>query len=272
MHNGTKQTSKSLPAHVLLLAYRLGLTMIIIFASWSAYTYGFSRLFGTERSYIIPFIIVWAVSAYVVLPRLHRFLTNIYIPNYFIGRTRTSDGFYGDPVNIALNGSEKDLKTAFKRAGWLQAEPLLFSTSVKMVSSSIRKKTYPNAPVSSLFLFGRKQDFTFQQEMNGNPHARHHVRFWKTPDGWYLPGGFKADWIAAGTYDKRVGFSLFTLQITHKIGENTDVERDYIITSLRSVKAINKIDIKKHFTAAFHSRNGGGDRIQTDGSLPFIDL
>src|SRR5690606_34250153 len=31
----------------------------------------------------------WLALAYIVLPRLHRILTAIYVPDYFIGRTRT---------------------------------------------------------------------------------------------------------------------------------------------------------------------------------------
>ena len=46
----------------------------------------------------------WLVLAYLVLPRLHRILTTIYVPDYFIGRARTSDGLLGDPVNLALDG------------------------------------------------------------------------------------------------------------------------------------------------------------------------
>ena len=47
-----------------------------------------------------------------------------------------------------------------------------------------------------------------------------------------LPGGYAVDWLAAGTYDKSVGLSLFTLQVTHKIEENTDIERDYIVETV----------------------------------------
>ena len=28
----------------------------------------------------------------------------IYVPGYFIGRARTSDGLLGDPINLALRG------------------------------------------------------------------------------------------------------------------------------------------------------------------------
>ncbi|HEU4546571.1 MAG TPA: hypothetical protein VFR88_09800, partial [Microlunatus sp.] len=48
----------------------------------------------------------WILFTYLLLPRLHRILTNIYVPGYFIGRTRTADGLLGDPVNLALLGHE----------------------------------------------------------------------------------------------------------------------------------------------------------------------
>ena len=87
--------------------------------------------------------------------------------------------------------------------------------------------------MSPLFLFGRQQDFAYQQEVDGNPAKRHHVRFWRTPDDWLLPGGRRVDWLAAGTFDRAVGFSLFTLQVTHKIDADTDVERDHIVATVR---------------------------------------
>ena len=34
-----------------------------------------------------------------------------------------------------------------------------------------------------------------------------------------LPGGYAVGWLAAGTYDRSVGLSWFTLQITHKIAD-----------------------------------------------------
>ncbi|MEB0259978.1 hypothetical protein, partial [Undibacterium sp. 5I1] len=47
-------------------------------------------------------VLFWVLLAYLVLPRLHRILTQLYVPHYFIGRTRTSDGLLGDPVNLAI--------------------------------------------------------------------------------------------------------------------------------------------------------------------------
>ena len=141
-----------------------------------------------------------------------------------------------------------------------------------MIVATLTRRSYPQAPVSSLFLFGRRQDFAYQQEVDGNPGKRHHVRFWRCPQGWLLPGGHQVDWLAAGTYDRSVGFSLFTLQITHKIDENTDIERDYIVQSALKARASIEVTTLKDFSTGYHSRNGGGDAIQTDGDLPVLEV
>ena len=56
-------------------------------------------------------------------------------------------------------------------------------------ASTLTRRSYGEAPVSPLFLFSRQQDFAYQQEVDGNPAQRHHVRFWQCPDAWLLPGG-----------------------------------------------------------------------------------
>ena len=87
-----------------------------------------------------------------------------------------------------------------------------------------------------------------------------------------LPGGYSVDWLAAGTYDKSVGLSLFTLQVTHKIEEDTDIERDYIVETVMTGSPEVEVDVIENFSTGYHSRNGGGDLIITDGDLPIIDV
>jgi hypothetical protein len=87
-----------------------------------------------------------------------------------------------------------------------------------------------------------------------------------------LPGGYAVDWLAAGTYDRSVGFSLFTLQITHKIAENTDVERDFVVSTVTKASPEVELEVIRNFSTGYHTRNGGGDRIETDGDLPILDL
>lgn len=240
-------------------------------AVWLAYLL-FRESFSLGWWQIAAVVVFWVVLAYLVLPRLHRILTRIYVPDYFIGRARTSDGLLGDPINVALLGDEPQLHEALSRAGWTLADDLSFATGMKIVRSTLLRRSYDEAPVSPLLLFGRKQDFAYQQEVDGSPGKRHHVRFWRCPPGWMLPGGHHADWLAAGTYDRAVGFSLFTFQITHKIDEHTDDERDHVVGTIQSANPDARLRVIRDFSTGYHARNGGGDSIVTDGDLPVLDL
>jgi hypothetical protein len=217
-------------------------------------------------------VVFWVLLTYLLLPRVHRILTRLYVPGYFIGRARTSDGLLGDPVNLALFGHEAQIHASMTRAGWTRADDVTLRSGLRILTSTLTRRSYHEAPVSPLHLFDRQQDFAYQQEVAGSPSKRHHVRFWRCPDGWMLPGGYTVDWLAAGTYDKSVGLSLFTLQVTHKIEEDTDIERDYIVETVKKGSPEVDVDVIENFSTGYHSRNGGGDLIITDGGLPIIDV
>src|SRR5699024_541096 len=57
----------------------------------------------------VPADPVLALVAYLVLPRLQTLVTSVYVPGYFIARTRTSDGLLGDPVNLAVDGTARQI-------------------------------------------------------------------------------------------------------------------------------------------------------------------
>ena len=56
-----------------------------VWLAWLVFTESFS--FGWWG--IAFFVVFWLLLAYLVLPRLHRILTTIYVPDYFMGRART---------------------------------------------------------------------------------------------------------------------------------------------------------------------------------------
>lgn len=226
----------------------------------------------TNPKRLVNLVVFWVVFTYVALPRIHQSLTRIYVPDYFIGRTRTADGLLGDPVNIAFEGSEDDIHVAMRRAGWTLAEENTLHSARKMVMAFLFRRSYPQAPVSSLFLFGRRHEFAYQQEVGGTTVKRHHIRFWRAPSGWIMPGGHRATWLGAATYDRSVGLSRFTFQVTHKIDENTDVERDYVVDTLLFADPEIPVGVIKDYSTSYHHRNGGGDPLRTDGHLPLVDL
>jgi hypothetical protein len=245
--------------------------IVLLIGAYMVYKYLLVDII-TGRSHFLAYIVLWLFTAYIILPRVYRTASKLYLPDYFFGRTQTSDGLLGDPINLAFNGSDKQLHAAMRAAGWYEAKRLSLSSSIKMIYTALRGVKYVDAPVSPLFVFGRKQSFAFEKEVDGNPRKRHHIRFWKTPEHWWLPGGYQADWLAAATFDKNVGLSLFTGQITHKIDADVDKERDFVIATLKQAHAVEEESVVKHCTSSYHSRNGGGDLIHTDGALPFITV
>ena len=65
-------------------------TFSAVAAIWFAFLLlGESVRFGWE---LLLLVVFWGFVAYLLLPRLHRILTRLYVPGYFIGRTRTADG------------------------------------------------------------------------------------------------------------------------------------------------------------------------------------
>ena len=108
--------------------------------------------------------------------------------------------------------------------------------------------------------------------MEGNPAQRHHVRFWHTPAGWVLPGGRVVDWLGGATYDRSVGLSTLTGQVTHKIDANIDIERNYVVDDVMWASQEASTEVWPDFFTAYHDRNGGGDRIETDGDLYVLNL
>lgn len=224
---------------------------------------------NAQLFFLLPF---WGIAAYLTLPRLHRILTKIYVPDYFLGRSRTSEGLLGDPVNLAFDGTAAQIYEAMTRAGWTLADDVTLASSWRIVVCSLLRRSYPRAPISPLYLFDRKQDLAFQQEVENNPAQRHHVRFWRCPDEWPLPGGHRVTWLASGSFDTAVGLSFFTMQVTHRIDEDIDIERDHIISTLEDANDGIEVDWLRDFSTSYHHRNGGGDKVRTDGHLPVVDL
>jgi hypothetical protein len=214
-------------------------------------------------------VLAWAVMAYLFAPRLWRVYYR-YRPSVAdVARvTRTADSHPGDPVNIALVGSDTDVVRAMTAAGWYPADPITFRTSVRIIATSVLRRPDDDAPVSNLFLFDRKQDLAFEQPVGGGPRQRHHVRFWR----WDQMYDGQTAWIGAATFDVRVGFSYTTGQVTHHIGPDVDTERDLIVANMEQAGLIESIEWTDGFHSRLEGRNGGGDRWRTDGRLAIVTI
>ena len=205
---------------------------------------------------ILALSLVYALAAYVLLPRIVRMSLKILQRKSVPSFTLTGDGFPGDPVNLVLMGEFSKLRAAFLAAGWTEADPLNLRSSWRMVVTFVLNRPYPTAPFSTLYLYGRGQDVGFQKAIDDSPRKRHHIRFWAlslqraqavlgTASFWLNtdrpPDHTKVFWIGAGTKDTGFSFTRLTFQVTHATDSDTNAERDYIIAELRKTGVIGEV-------------------------------
>ena len=208
----------------------------------------------------------WIFAAYVALPWLWEHYEHQpgleTAPKFSV----TGAGITGDPLNLGMVGAEEALIHALLADGWTPADPISWRTSLGIARSVLEHRPYPTAPVSSLFVFGRKQDLAFEKAATagGSASRRHHVRFWRSDD--HGPGGVPF-WLGAATFDRSVGLSHLTGQITHHIAADIDAERDALIAGLARLGWLARQYQVTGVGATLLGRNGGGDRYTTDGEL-----
>jgi LssY-like putative type I secretion system component LssY len=79
---------------------------------------------------------------------------------------------------LPIRGTLEQLRATFAIAGWSPCDPLGLGSSWRMVRAFVFNTSYPTAPFSTLYLFGRCQDIGFQKAIDNSPRKRHHIRFW----------------------------------------------------------------------------------------------
>lgn len=205
-------------------------------------------------------LLIWAALAYFAIPdmlfrRSHRHAALDHAPRASV----TPAGIPGDPLNLLVVAPEEKLVSAMLKSGWYPADPVTLKSSLRIALDTVIRRPYDEAPVSALLLFGRIQDLAFEKPEGGNPRERHHVRFWKAPaDG-------ETAWWGAATFDRSVGFSHTTGEITHHIAADVDKERELVLQSLKT-GGFQSVSKETGFQKSA-GKNGGGDPWQSDGSL-----
>ncbi len=208
-------------------------------------------------------IFVYVLIAYLILPAVWRHYEHNPALESAPKTTESFAGFPGDPLNVALVGTRDELTRGMLIAGWLPADSVTLKTSLSIATSIVLGRSYPTAPISTLYLWNRKQDLAFEKA-DGSARRRHHVRFWLSPlteqDGRPL-------WIGAATFDQGVGFNHFTGQLTHHIASDVDTERDALFHDLSVRRQLVKLYQVTGVGANIAGRNAGGDWYYTDGEL-----
>lgn len=266
-----------------LLVLLVGALFIYI-AVWRVFPF-----FDNRTPVAIALFITYVVMAYAVIPVLFRVFRIFYHPVHLPLYCTTPDGFASDPINIALVGNRPQVILAMQAAGWHQADSKTILNVFRQVVWTLLRRSYPSAPVSSLYLFGRTQDMAFEKEIQDSPGHRHHVRFWAADT--QLAGEFEPHvrfwrrfhrynrkhpqaqfWVGAASKD--IGFAPIrhNAQLTHMIDPNTDHERDLIMKNLKRSRQLHShrtVHVHRPFSLKNRAWRGF---LQSDGRITICTL
>src|SRR5258707_4498775 len=180
--------------------------------------------------------------------------------------THTKSGAEGDPLNLVFVGSKDQITHSFQQAGWLIPDPITLQTSEKIAVDSLAHKSYPTAPVSNLYVFGRVQDLAFEKPTNDVAN-RGHIRLWKTGT---LIGG-QLVWIGKASYDSGIELSSTNHLPTHHIAPTVDLERNAVGSDLATSGLVTEEAYAAFTSPIVYARNGGGDYYTSDGDVLVIN-
>jgi hypothetical protein len=204
----------------------------------------------------------YLLVAYFIVPEIWIFRDAGRVSMFGAMVTTTEDDIPGDPINVGLVGSKEQVIRAFAAAHWDPADAITLRSSIDIGLSVVLDRPDLDAPVSALIFEGRKQDLAFEKPVGKSADQRNHVRFWLTDktadDGRPL-------WLGSASFDRGVGLSHDTGEITHHIGPNIDAERDLVIGDLSAAGQVGSTYEIEGVGATKTGRNGGGDPYFTDG-------
>jgi hypothetical protein len=184
---------------------------------------------------------------------------------------RVNDQFHnlGDMVNFVIIGAQKDVQAALDAARWHVADASNTMAAVNAAMQTYGNKDYLAMPMSTLFLFNRKQDFGYEfAEPIAMVASRHHFRIWKAPFTWH---GNEV-WVGAGTHDIGFAKDRRNNNVTHKIDPAVDGERDNIGSSLQKASVAKSMIYYLPPNPVQDAKNATGDTYHSDGRLLVVFL
>jgi LssY-like putative type I secretion system component LssY len=170
-----------------------------------------------------------------------------------------------DITNLVFLGSQRDLESAFEKAGWSTADRLSANSKLETFRAMTEMRGYKEAPVSTLLLDGRPPDLVFQKQ-NNTFNARHHLRIWHQARTFHG----QDVWICAATHDTGIDYSERDHTFIHKVDSQIDRERAKVVNDLlftglvRALSLVDRPDVPPGLV------NATGDKLETDGRMAVV--
>lgn len=184
---------------------------------------------------------------------------------------RANGGNQGDLVNFVLVGTQAQVTSALKTAGWIAADKTKQDAVVSALMATLQKNVYVAVPMSILYLFGRPQDFGYERaEAVTVATQRNHFRIWQAP---FNGPQNQVLWAGAGTHDVGIERDQRSENgVTHKIDQDVDNERDFVGATLQQAGQVEAMSYMARAHPIKSTKTATGGNIQSDGRVLVIVL
>jgi hypothetical protein len=172
-----------------------------------------------------------------------------------------------DLINVVFLGSEDAVNSAFRTAGWNNADPVSRQASFKSFYALLNNSGYARQPMMTFYMNGKPQDMNWQKSLNSYDR-RDHLRIWR----WTSPESEDAVWISSSTHDTGAVLSIKQKSFVHHIAPAIDDERSMIIRDLDFAGCVRSVQYVPRPDVPTTTRNAVGDPMHTDGSIAVVTL
>jgi hypothetical protein len=182
-------------------------------------------------------------------------------------RVTTKKHVAADVLNIVFLGSRDEVQTAFREAGWRNADPASRSTFAKNLYALLNNSGYAQQPMMTFLLDGKPEDMNWQKGLNSYGR-RDHLRIWQWPSA----ESEDTVWISSSTHDTGAVLSVKYKGFVHHISPYIDDERSTVVRDLNFAGCVKSISFVSRPDVPTATHNAIGDVVHTDGSVAVVRL
>jgi hypothetical protein len=182
-------------------------------------------------------------------------------------RVTTKKDVNADLLNLVFLGSEDQVKSALREAGWHNADPVSRHTYLKNFFALLNNSGYAEEPMMTFFLNGKPEDMNWQKGLNSYGR-RDYVRIWQ----WTSEESDEQVWISSSTHDTGAVLSVKHKAFVHHISPDIDDERCTVIRNLNFAGCVKSVNYVSNPEMPASTHNATGDIMVTDKSVAVIAL
>jgi len=177
-----------------------------------------------------------------------------------------------DLINMAFLGSEIQVKSAFRIAGWNGADSHGPGAWAKNFYALLNNSGYAKQPMMKFLLDGKPEDMKWQRNLNSYGH-RDHRRLWQwTGRGAAGPVASQPVWAGSCTHDDSAAFNFEHFRFMHHVAPAIDDERSTVVRALTFAGCVKSVSYVPRPEPITSLRSTMGEVMLTDGAVAVVTL